>query len=79
MLGDELRSARQAAGMTQERLAHDAGVDRTYISLLERGIRSPTVDVFIRLCQAMSVRPSAVLARIEADFVGRTRAPKART
>jgi Helix-turn-helix len=43
MVGKELRAARQQAGMTQEELAFKAGVDRSYISLLEndRKMRVP--------------------------------------
>ena len=40
MLGQELKAARVAAGMTQEQLAFAAGVDRSYVSLLEHGKKS---------------------------------------
>ena len=40
MLGEELRKARQAAGLTQEQLAFNANLDRTYISGIERGKRN---------------------------------------
>jgi transcriptional regulator with XRE-family HTH domain len=73
MLGAELRRRRKAAGLTQERLADKAGVDRTHVSILERDIRSPTVDTFVRLCRAMDVRASEVLATVEADLVPRRR------
>jgi transcriptional regulator with XRE-family HTH domain len=66
MLGEELRRAREAAGLTQEGLADRAGVDRTYISLLERERQSPSVDMLFRVCAALGVRPSVLLARVEA-------------
>lgn len=44
-LGGELRKARQAAGLTQVRLAFSAGLDRAYINQLENDHKSPTVDV----------------------------------
>jgi transcriptional regulator with XRE-family HTH domain len=53
--------------LSQERLADKAGIDRTYVSMLERDLQSPTVDMLIRLCRAMGVRASEVLARIEDD------------
>ena len=53
MLGKELRKAREAAGMSQEELAFRARVHRTYISLLERDKKSPTLDVLFRICGAM--------------------------
>ena len=65
MLGEELRQRRLAAGLSQEQLADKAGIDRTYVSLLERDERIPTVNVLIGLCRAMGVRASDVIARIE--------------
>jgi transcriptional regulator with XRE-family HTH domain len=66
MLGDELRSARKSAGLTQESLAFRAGVDRSYISQLERNLKSPTVEMLLRLCETLGVRASELIARIEA-------------
>lgn len=65
MLGDELRKAREAAGLTQEKLAFAAGLDRTYISQLEHDKKSPTLDALFRLCKALGVRASEVIARVE--------------
>ncbi len=65
MLGDELRKARKAAGLSQERLASLAGLHRTYISLLERGLRSPTVDVLLRLCRAMGASAAEIIGKVE--------------
>ena len=66
MLGDELRKARESAGLTQEELAFKARVHRTYISMLERDKKSPTLEVMFRLCRALEVSPSNLIARIEA-------------
>jgi transcriptional regulator with XRE-family HTH domain len=65
MLGKELRTARLAAGLTQEQLAYRAGVDRSYISQLERGLKSPTVDMLLRLCKALGASASRIIGRIE--------------
>jgi len=65
VLGKELRKARLAAGLTQEELASKARLSREYINYLENEKRSPTLHVFIRLCRAMRVSASAMLARIE--------------
>ena len=67
MIGTELRQAREAAGLTQLQLAKAAGLHRTYISLLERDKRSPTVDVLFRLCRAIGIKPSRFVARLERD------------
>ncbi|MBL9092992.1 MAG: helix-turn-helix transcriptional regulator, partial [Planctomycetaceae bacterium] len=50
MLGKELRKAREEAGLTQEKLAFEAEIDRSYVSLLENDKKSPTLDVLFRLC-----------------------------
>lgn len=65
MLGTEIRLAREAAGLTQEELADRAGVHRTYVSLLERDKKSPTVAMLFRLCAPLGLRPSTLLARLE--------------
>lgn len=65
MLGNELRKAREEANLTQEELSFGAGVDRTYISQLENNKKSPTVDLLFRLCDAMGVRASELIARVE--------------
>jgi transcriptional regulator with XRE-family HTH domain len=64
VLAAELRKSRLAAGLTQEELAAKAGLSREYVNYLERGRRSPTVTVFIKLCFAMNVYPPDLLARI---------------
>ncbi len=73
MLGEELYNARINAGMTQETLSHEAEVDRSYISQLENNKWSPTVDVLFRLCDALGITVSELMARVEA-----TRKPQAR-
>lgn len=65
MLGDELRKVRQEANLTQEELSYAAEIDRTYISQLENNRKSPTVDVLFRLCKALGVSASEVIARVE--------------
>jgi len=70
MLGEELGKARRAAGLTQEALALDAHVDRSYISELEHDKKSPTVDMLFRLCKVLGVRASELMARVEAAGEG---------
>lgn len=47
--------------MSQEDLAGEADVNRTYPSLLERGLREPTLNVFFRLCHAVRKPPAELL------------------
>ena len=67
MLGNELRKARTAAKMTQEKLSYAAGIDRSYISILEHDKQSPTVDLLFRICDALGVSASGLLSRVEAE------------
>lgn len=64
-LGEELRKSRLGVGMTQEELAFKADISRNYVSLLELGEKSPTVHVLLRICKALGVRASTIIARIE--------------
>ena len=53
--GQILRLRRLAAGLTQEELADQAGLHPTYIGLIERGVRNPTLDVCQQLSGALGV------------------------
>ena len=75
--GDALRQVRKRAGISQERLALDAGFDRTYVSLIERGIQSPTIRTVVRLAGALGVTPSEIVVRMEALLDSST-GPKAK-
>lgn len=53
--GAAVRRARKAKGLSQEQLAQIAGLDRTYISGLERGVRNPALSTQERIAQALGV------------------------
>ena len=65
MFANELKELRQKAGLTQEEVAARAQVSREYVSMLEAGKNTPTIDVFIRLCRAVSAKPADVIGRLE--------------
>ncbi|MCA9055053.1 MAG: helix-turn-helix transcriptional regulator [Planctomycetaceae bacterium] len=67
MIGDELRAAREAAGLTQEALAFKSGVDRSYVSQLERNLKSPTLEMLLRLCRNLGVKASELVAKVELE------------
>ena len=50
-----VRELREALTLSQEAFAHKAGLDRTYVSGVERGRRNPTLDVLYRLADALEV------------------------
>ncbi|MEN5178405.1 helix-turn-helix transcriptional regulator [Comamonas odontotermitis] len=60
-----LRMYRKQAGMTQEQLGFEAGVERNYVSMLELGQRQPTVGTLFSLAKALQVRPSVLVALLE--------------
>lgn len=65
--GRVIRQIRKRRGLTQEGLAFKSGVDRTYISLLELGSCSPTLDTIVLLCQALEVSLSSLFALVEEE------------
>ena len=60
-IGNVLRAKREKLAVSQEELAGRAGVDRTYISILERGLKSPTVETLERICAALGTLPERVI------------------
>jgi transcriptional regulator with XRE-family HTH domain len=69
-----LRKARNVRGLSQEALAHDAGIDRTYISALERGVYSATIVMVDKLATALGVEPGTLLQRPAKGRLRRSRA-----
>lgn len=51
--GSAIRKHRQSLRLSQEELAARAGIDRTYISGVERGARNPTLEVMQRIATAL--------------------------
>ena len=66
MMGQELRKARERAGLTQERLSFLAGLSRPYISELERDRKSPTVETLFLICDALHVSAADIVRRVDA-------------
>jgi len=64
-----LRAVRTEREISQQDLALDAGLDRTYISLLERGLRQPTLSTLIALAGALGV-DAATLVQKTTDSLG---------
>ena len=63
--GAALRAERTKRGWSQERLAEGAGLHRVYISELERGLRSPTLKAFMRIADALEMKPSVLMRKFE--------------
>lgn len=74
LVARRVRRARLAAGLSQEELAGRCGLDRTYISGIERGRRNPTVRALGDLAAALGVSAADLLRQDEPADATRTRA-----
>lgn len=54
-LGRNLKRLRAEKGWSQEELAEEAGLHRTYVSGVERGVRNPTITIVAALARALGV------------------------
>jgi transcriptional regulator with XRE-family HTH domain len=68
--GEVLRDYRTKAGISQENLAFRSDLDRTYISLLERGLRQPTLETLFRLAGVLEIAPATMIARTSSRLSG---------
>jgi len=65
--GKVLKEIRQEHSFSQEELGFESGYHRTYISLLERGEKSPSLNTIFQLATSLKVLPSEILRRTEAQ------------
>lgn len=61
--GNALREARQRAGFSQEGLALQSGIDRTFVSMLERGVRQPALSSVFALAAVLKIAPGTLVDR----------------
>lgn len=67
--GAALRRLRRAAGMSQEQLGLEAGVQRNFTSLIETGQNQPTINTITRLARALGMKASELVAEAEREPV----------
>ena len=60
-VGRNVRKYREEKGWSQEELAFECGLHRTYISGIERGVRNPTVKTLEKIAQTLKVAPPDLL------------------
>jgi transcriptional regulator with XRE-family HTH domain len=60
-VGRVLRAQRVKLGISQEEVAARAGVDRSYVSILERGLKSPTLETLEKICAALGTLPERLI------------------
>ena len=60
-LGEKLRQARQMKGYTQHALAQMADVGNVYLGEIERGLKMPSLNIFIKLIEALDISADYIL------------------
>lgn len=65
IVGNVLAEYRKDKGISQEVLSGLSDIGRTHLSMIERGERKPTLETFYKICNALDVKPSEVLKKIE--------------
>lgn len=65
VFGQVLRDSRRGMGLSQESLAFECDLDRTFISLLERGLRQPSLKTLFKLAEALKMAPSYLIIEVE--------------
>jgi len=63
--GVALKKQRKLAGLSQEALSEACGIERTFISMLERAKRRPSLSMTFELANALSISPTALVNNVE--------------
>ncbi len=66
--GKVLREVREQKGLSQEQLAEAAQLDRSFVSLVERGIQTPNVVILLKVAEVLGVSAAELIARVEASL-----------
>jgi len=64
-LGQVLVKYRTLEQISQEELAEKAGIHRTYVSQIERGLKSPTLSILFQIAKSLNTRTSVLIAEVE--------------
>lgn len=65
VLGKRVKACRHAAEKSQETLAFEAHVDRTYISAIERGVANPSIETLANICYSLNVTLAELFAPLD--------------
>lgn len=63
-IGKRIQKLREQAEFTQESLAEEVDISASYLSAIERGVKTPTLDTFVRILNAIGAEPNEVLAEV---------------
>lgn len=70
-LGKVIAEIRNAEDLSQEDLAYEAGIDRSFMSKLERGVTSVSLLTLIMIAEKLNKKPSEILATLEERLEGK--------
>lgn len=65
IVGNVIQQCREQKKLSQELVSGLAGIGRTHLSAIERGVRKPTLETFYKISEALGMRPSALMEAIE--------------
>lgn len=68
IVGQVIQRKREQKKLSQEVVSGLAGIGRTHLSAIERGERKPTLETFFKIAEALNIRPSVLMAEIEAEL-----------
>jgi len=74
--GRVIRRRREKANLSQEALADKAGLHRNYVGLLERGLRTPSIDVLRKLAVGLNTTMASLIGELERFLIKSTRSGK---
>jgi len=60
-----LRKLREQRGLSQEQLAFETGIHRTFVSQLERGLKTPSLATLFKLAAALEIDASQMVQQLE--------------
>ena len=73
IFGRALKRWREKRGLTQEQLAHDAGITTSYANQVEKGKKAPTLTVILKLARALDITPAELLPDFTPSVMKRLR------
>ena len=68
IIGKTVKAIRIKQGLSQEDLAHECNVDRSYISMIEVGRNEPSVTKIFELCRGLNIAPSDFIKMVEIEY-----------
>lgn len=66
--GEVLRNLRKKKELSQEKLALESNLDRTFISLLERGLRNPSLSTILQISEALDIEPGNLISLVQTSL-----------